>query len=163
MGGFAFGRGFLFDLGACCRAPEGAMFVIGAKLHLAALLSAYAAGGSFLVLARKEPKKPLLGLGGLRCGKCRCPYVRTLTELPSDGLAPYVRTVGAGGWQPEFGEASQHRALRCRVWQDIACPDAQSAEVDEGTRRTYIAGCSGLTQASASSKGVGRRGRRPLR
>ncbi|MDR0813959.1 MAG: hypothetical protein LBO63_08220 [Oscillospiraceae bacterium] len=39
------------------------MFVIAAKLRLAALLSAYAAGGSFLVLARKEPKKPLLGLG----------------------------------------------------------------------------------------------------
>jgi hypothetical protein len=39
------------------------LFVIGAKLRLAALLSAYAAGGSFLVLARKEPKKPLLGLG----------------------------------------------------------------------------------------------------
>ncbi|MDR0813098.1 MAG: hypothetical protein LBO63_03725 [Oscillospiraceae bacterium] len=45
------------------------MFVIGAKLRLAALLSACAAGGSFLVLARKEPKKPLLGLGGSRCGK----------------------------------------------------------------------------------------------
>ncbi|MDR0813848.1 MAG: hypothetical protein LBO63_07610 [Oscillospiraceae bacterium] len=39
------------------------MFVIVAKLRLAALLSACAAGGSFLVLARKEPKKPLLGLG----------------------------------------------------------------------------------------------------
>ncbi|MDR0812516.1 MAG: hypothetical protein LBO63_00710 [Oscillospiraceae bacterium] len=39
------------------------MFVIGAKLRLASLLYAYAAGGSFLVLARKEPKKPLLGLG----------------------------------------------------------------------------------------------------
>jgi hypothetical protein len=62
------------------------MFVIVAKLCLASLLSAYAAGGSFLVLARKEPKKPLLGLGGLRCGKCRCPCVRIQTELPSDGL-----------------------------------------------------------------------------
>jgi hypothetical protein len=30
-----------------------------AKLRLAAKLYAYAAGGSFLVLARKEPKKPL--------------------------------------------------------------------------------------------------------
>jgi hypothetical protein len=35
------------------------MFVIVAKLRLAAQQSAYAAGGSFLVLARKEPKKPL--------------------------------------------------------------------------------------------------------
>ncbi|MDR0813395.1 MAG: hypothetical protein LBO63_05265 [Oscillospiraceae bacterium] len=61
------------------------------KLRLAAQLYAYAAGGFFLVLARKKPKKPLLGLGRLRCGKCRCPYVRTLTELPNDGLAPYVR------------------------------------------------------------------------
>ncbi|MDR0813966.1 MAG: hypothetical protein LBO63_08255 [Oscillospiraceae bacterium] len=40
------------------------MFVIAAKLRRIALLSACAAGGSFLVLARKEPKKPLLGLGG---------------------------------------------------------------------------------------------------
>ncbi|MDR0813216.1 MAG: hypothetical protein LBO63_04340 [Oscillospiraceae bacterium] len=40
-----------------------AVFVIGAKLGSFALLSACAAGGSFLVLARKEPKKPLLGLG----------------------------------------------------------------------------------------------------
>ncbi|MDR0813604.1 MAG: hypothetical protein LBO63_06350 [Oscillospiraceae bacterium] len=40
------------------------MFVIGAKLGSFAKLNAYAAGGSFLVLARKEPKKPLLGLGG---------------------------------------------------------------------------------------------------
>jgi hypothetical protein len=39
-----------------------AMFVIGAKLCSFALLSACAAGGSFLVLARKEPKKPLFGL-----------------------------------------------------------------------------------------------------
>ncbi|MDR0812529.1 MAG: hypothetical protein LBO63_00775 [Oscillospiraceae bacterium] len=62
------------------------MFVIGAKLGSFALLYAYAAGGSFLVLARKEPKKPLLGLGGLRCCKCTCPCVRTLTELPNDGL-----------------------------------------------------------------------------
>ncbi|MDR0812528.1 MAG: hypothetical protein LBO63_00770 [Oscillospiraceae bacterium] len=62
------------------------MFEIGARLRLAALLYAYAAGGSFLVLARKEPKKPLLGLGRSRCGKCTCPCVRTLTELPSDGL-----------------------------------------------------------------------------
>jgi hypothetical protein len=36
-----------------------AVFVIGAKLRLAALLYACAAGGSFLVLARKEPKNPL--------------------------------------------------------------------------------------------------------
>ncbi|MDR0813659.1 MAG: hypothetical protein LBO63_06630 [Oscillospiraceae bacterium] len=56
----------MFDVGACSCAPEGAEFVIVAKLRLAALLSACAAGGSFLVLARKEPKKPLLGLG--RCG-----------------------------------------------------------------------------------------------
>ncbi|MDR0813866.1 MAG: hypothetical protein LBO63_07740 [Oscillospiraceae bacterium] len=62
------------------------MFVIAAKLCLASLLYACAAGGSFLVLARKEPKKPLLGLGRLRKCKCRCPYIRTLTELPSDGL-----------------------------------------------------------------------------
>jgi hypothetical protein len=34
-------------------------FVIGAKLGSFAKLNAYAAGGSFLVLARKEPKKPL--------------------------------------------------------------------------------------------------------
>ncbi|MDR0813082.1 MAG: hypothetical protein LBO63_03640 [Oscillospiraceae bacterium] len=39
------------------------MFVREAKQRLVSLLSAYAAGGSFLVLARKEPKKPLLGLG----------------------------------------------------------------------------------------------------
>ncbi|MDR0812569.1 MAG: hypothetical protein LBO63_00975 [Oscillospiraceae bacterium] len=63
-----------------------AEFVIGAKLRLAAQLYAYAAGGYFLVLARKEPKKPLLGLGRLRYGKCRCPCVRIWTELPSDGL-----------------------------------------------------------------------------
>ncbi|MDR0812567.1 MAG: hypothetical protein LBO63_00965 [Oscillospiraceae bacterium] len=63
-----------------------AEFVIAAKLRLATLLSACAAGGSFLVLARKEPKKPLFGLGGLRSGKCRCPYVQTRTELPGDGL-----------------------------------------------------------------------------
>ncbi|MDR0813251.1 MAG: hypothetical protein LBO63_04535 [Oscillospiraceae bacterium] len=62
------------------------MFVSRAKLRLASLLSACAAGGSFLVLARKEPKKPLLGLGGLQGCKCRCPCVRIQTELPSDGL-----------------------------------------------------------------------------
>ncbi|MDR0813432.1 MAG: hypothetical protein LBO63_05450 [Oscillospiraceae bacterium] len=62
------------------------MFVSAAKLRLATLLYACAAGGSFLVLARKEPKKPLLGLGGLRCCKCTCPYIRTQTELPTDGL-----------------------------------------------------------------------------
>jgi hypothetical protein len=54
----------LFDLGAYNCLPQVAAFVIAAKLRLAALLSACAAGGSFLVLARKEPKKPLLGLGG---------------------------------------------------------------------------------------------------
>jgi hypothetical protein len=68
-----------------------AVFVIVAKLRLASLLYACAAGGSFLVLARKEPKKPLLGLGGLQSCKCTYPYVRTLTELATDGLAPYVR------------------------------------------------------------------------
>ncbi|MDR0813492.1 MAG: hypothetical protein LBO63_05785 [Oscillospiraceae bacterium] len=62
------------------------MFVIAAKLGSFALLCACAAGGSFLVLARKDPKKPLLGLGGSRCGKCTCPYVRIRTELPTDGL-----------------------------------------------------------------------------
>jgi hypothetical protein len=128
-----------------------AEFVIAAKLRLAALLSACAASGSFLVLARKEPKKPLLRLGGSRCGKCRCPCVRTQTELPNDGLMPYVPEVSAGGWQPEFGEANPHRALRCVVRQDVACPDAQRAEVDKGTRRTYAAGCSGLTQTSAAN------------
>ncbi|MDR0812846.1 MAG: hypothetical protein LBO63_02425 [Oscillospiraceae bacterium] len=51
------------DVGACSCSPEGAEFVSKAKLRLAILLYAYAAGGSFLVLARKEPKKPLLGLG----------------------------------------------------------------------------------------------------
>ncbi|MDR0813126.1 MAG: hypothetical protein LBO63_03865 [Oscillospiraceae bacterium] len=40
-----------------------AEFVSRAKLGSFALLYACAAGGSFLVLARKEPKKPLLGLG----------------------------------------------------------------------------------------------------
>jgi hypothetical protein len=35
------------------------MFVIVAKLGSFVQQSAYAAGGSFLVLARKEPKKPL--------------------------------------------------------------------------------------------------------
>jgi hypothetical protein len=55
---------FAFAWVRSCCAPEGAMFVIEAKLRLATLLYAYAAGGSFLVLARKEPKKPLLGLGG---------------------------------------------------------------------------------------------------
>jgi hypothetical protein len=54
---------FCFYLGAFSCAPDGAVFVIAAKLRRVALLSAYAAGGSFLVLARKEPKKPLLGLG----------------------------------------------------------------------------------------------------
>ncbi|MDR0813621.1 MAG: hypothetical protein LBO63_06435 [Oscillospiraceae bacterium] len=39
------------------------MFVIETKLGSFAKLNACAAGGSFLVLARKEPKKPLLGLG----------------------------------------------------------------------------------------------------
>ncbi|MDR0812844.1 MAG: hypothetical protein LBO63_02415 [Oscillospiraceae bacterium] len=48
-----------FDFGAYSCTPESAVFVIAAKLRLAALLSACAAGGSFLVLARKEPKKPL--------------------------------------------------------------------------------------------------------
>ncbi|MDR0812503.1 MAG: hypothetical protein LBO63_00645, partial [Oscillospiraceae bacterium] len=73
-------------MGAFSCAPESAAFLIAAKLCLASQLYACAAGGSFLVLARKEPKKPLLGLGGLRSGKCRCPCVRTLTELPADGL-----------------------------------------------------------------------------
>ncbi|MDR0812649.1 MAG: hypothetical protein LBO63_01390 [Oscillospiraceae bacterium] len=68
------------------------MFVIGAKLGSFAKLNAYAAGGSFLVLARKEPKKPLLGLGGSRCGKCTYPYVRTRTELPNDGLRPMCQS-----------------------------------------------------------------------
>jgi hypothetical protein len=36
-----------------------AEFVSRAKLGIFAKLYAYAAGGSFLVLARKEPKKPL--------------------------------------------------------------------------------------------------------
>ncbi|MDR0812698.1 MAG: hypothetical protein LBO63_01655 [Oscillospiraceae bacterium] len=36
-----------------------AEFESAAKLRLATLLYAYAAGGFFLVLARKEPKKPL--------------------------------------------------------------------------------------------------------
>ncbi|MDR0813367.1 MAG: hypothetical protein LBO63_05125 [Oscillospiraceae bacterium] len=45
------------------------MFVSRAKLRLATLLYACAASGSFLVLARKEPKKPLLGLGGLQSCK----------------------------------------------------------------------------------------------
>ncbi|MDR0813532.1 MAG: hypothetical protein LBO63_05990 [Oscillospiraceae bacterium] len=51
--------------GACCLTlcvqlcAVVAAFVIGAKLRLAAQLYACAAGGSFLVLARKEPKKPL--------------------------------------------------------------------------------------------------------
>ncbi|MDR0813111.1 MAG: hypothetical protein LBO63_03790 [Oscillospiraceae bacterium] len=115
-------------MGAFSCTPEGAEFVIGVKLGSFALLSACAAGGSFLVLARKEPKKPLLGLGGLQSCKCRCPYVRTRTELAVDGLAPYVPEVSAGGWQPEFGEANPHRALRCCVGQYAACPDAQSAE-----------------------------------
>ncbi|MDR0812681.1 MAG: hypothetical protein LBO63_01560 [Oscillospiraceae bacterium] len=65
------------------------MFVIGAKLRLSSLLYAYAAGGSFLVLARKEPKKPLLGLGvfgaasvGVRASEpgqnCRVPGLRPM-------------------------------------------------------------------------------------
>jgi hypothetical protein len=48
-----------FDLGAFSCTPEGTVFVIAAKLGSFAKLYAYAAGGSFLVLARKEPKKPL--------------------------------------------------------------------------------------------------------
>jgi hypothetical protein len=47
---FAGGGG---QAGAFSRAPEGAVFVIAAKLCLASLLYACAAGGSFLVLARK--------------------------------------------------------------------------------------------------------------
>ncbi|MDR0812554.1 MAG: hypothetical protein LBO63_00900, partial [Oscillospiraceae bacterium] len=42
--------------------------------------------------------------------------------------------------------------LRCVVRQAVACPDAQSAEVDEGTQRTQIAGCSGLTQNAAATQ-----------
>ncbi|MDR0813388.1 MAG: hypothetical protein LBO63_05230 [Oscillospiraceae bacterium] len=139
------------------------MFVIVAKLSSFAKLYAYAAGGSFLVLARKEPKKPLLDLGGLLCGKCRCPCVRIQTELPSDGRVPYVQAVGIGGWQPEFGESHPHRALRCCGGQYAACHDAQSAEIDGRTRRTHIAGCSSLTQNVAENKESGRRGRCPLR
>jgi hypothetical protein len=41
------------NAGAVSCAPGGAVFVIGAKLRLAALLSAYAAGGYFLAAARK--------------------------------------------------------------------------------------------------------------
>jgi hypothetical protein len=59
MGGFRLGGDCCFDFGAYSCTPESAVFVIAAKLRLAALLSACAAGGSFLVLARKEPKKPL--------------------------------------------------------------------------------------------------------
>jgi hypothetical protein len=59
MSGFVFARGLLFDVGACSCVPGVAVFVIGAKLGSFAKLNACAAGGSFLVLARKEPKKPL--------------------------------------------------------------------------------------------------------
>ncbi|MDR0813358.1 MAG: hypothetical protein LBO63_05080 [Oscillospiraceae bacterium] len=48
-----------------------------AKLRLATLLYACAACGSFLVLARKEPKKPLLGLG-----ICGAAIVRVRTSEP---------------------------------------------------------------------------------
>ncbi|MDR0813761.1 MAG: hypothetical protein LBO63_07170 [Oscillospiraceae bacterium] len=58
-----FGGAGCFDFGAFSCTPERSAFLIAAKLRLAALLNACAAGGSFLVLARKEPKKPLLGLG----------------------------------------------------------------------------------------------------
>ncbi|MDR0812875.1 MAG: hypothetical protein LBO63_02575 [Oscillospiraceae bacterium] len=139
------------------------MFVIAAKLRLAALLSACAAGGSFLVLARKEPKKPLLGLGGLQSYKCTCPYVRIQTELPTDGLAPYVQAVGVGGWQPKFGEANPHRALRCAVRQVVACHDAQSAEVDKGTRPHIHSRVQWYDASVCGKPNKGRRGRRPLR
>ncbi|MDR0812805.1 MAG: hypothetical protein LBO63_02205, partial [Oscillospiraceae bacterium] len=143
--------------------PEGAEFVSRAKLGSFALLSACAAGGSFLVLARKEPKKPLLGLGGSRCGNCTCPYAQTLTELPMDGLAPYVPAVGVGGWQPEFGEARPHRALRCCGSSNPACPDAQSAEVDEGTRPHPQSRAQWSDADICGKPDKGRRGRRPLR
>ncbi|MDR0812771.1 MAG: hypothetical protein LBO63_02025 [Oscillospiraceae bacterium] len=90
-----------------------AEFVSRAKLRRAAQQSACAAGGSFLVLARKEPKKPLLGLGGLRCGKCTCPCVRTLTELPSDRLAPYVPEVSAAGGNQNLAKPT--RTAPCAV------------------------------------------------
>jgi hypothetical protein len=51
-------RGYV--VGGCVQLCAGsAEFVIVAKLCLVSLLYACAAGGSFLVLARKEPKKPL--------------------------------------------------------------------------------------------------------
>ncbi|MDR0813310.1 MAG: hypothetical protein LBO63_04840 [Oscillospiraceae bacterium] len=65
--------------GGRCLQPcaGGAEFVIGAKLGSFAKLYACAAGGSFLVLARKEPKKPLLGLG-----ICGAAIVRVRTSEP---------------------------------------------------------------------------------
>ncbi|MDR0813572.1 MAG: hypothetical protein LBO63_06190 [Oscillospiraceae bacterium] len=67
------------------------MFVIGVKFRLAALLSAYAAGGSFLVLARKEPKKPLLGLGsrGAASERVRASEFRQSCQVT--GLRPMCR------------------------------------------------------------------------
>jgi hypothetical protein len=46
-------RGLLLDAGAYCRAPEGTVFGITAKLGSFAKLSACAAGGHFLAAARK--------------------------------------------------------------------------------------------------------------
>ncbi|MDR0813790.1 MAG: hypothetical protein LBO63_07315 [Oscillospiraceae bacterium] len=53
MQGWGLPRRFSFYFGACSCAPRGAEFVIWAKLCLASLLSAYAAGGYFLAAARK--------------------------------------------------------------------------------------------------------------
>ncbi|MDR0814026.1 MAG: hypothetical protein LBO63_08560 [Oscillospiraceae bacterium] len=141
------------------------MFVIGAKLCLATLLYAYAAGGSFLVLARKEPKKPLLGLGGFRCCKCRCPCVRIRTELPNDGaLGPYVQT-------------SRYRWVPTRIWRSPPAPrhallrwamPRVSRRAKRGGRRgapdaPTPYGGSSLTQSVCGKPNKGRRGRRPLR
>jgi hypothetical protein len=90
------------------------------------------------------------------CSRCPSVYrdvsLRELGKVPPNRSSRRLRSANADGWQPEFGEANPHRALRCCGGQYAACSDAQSAEVDEGTRRTQIAGRSSLTQKSVANQ-----------
>jgi hypothetical protein len=90
---------------------------------------------------------------------------QTWRSTPAPRLRCVVRQVSAspvaascGGLTTAF-RGGLHDALvqgECVPYTVVAtqpaCHDAQSAEVDEGTRRTYIAGCSCLTHTSAANQ-----------
>jgi hypothetical protein len=162
MDGFAFGRGVALTWvrsavrRGCGVCKQGEAWQLRPALRLR--------GGRFLsCLGKKGTKEAAFGLRYLRCGKCTCPYVRIQTELPTDGLAPYVQTVGVGGCQPEFGEAHPHRALRCCG----AASSCVSRRTKCGGRRTHPLHLHSRVQwynANVCGKpNKGRRGRRPLR